>query len=148
MLYLPTGTHAIDCENVDLNLRARFSATILPEETISMLDLPLERPSPQANPGMVQDWQRHNAAMRAFSGSRIINGCWQHLLRLDPSVRGRAVQVLFSVDVQGRFTLNSVQDSPDPRFDGCIRDRLGLITPLGEGAPMSLVQGVRLSIAN
>ncbi len=145
---MPPGTHDVVCEEVDLNLRARFSVTIPPGETVSMLNFSLERPPPQSSPDMALDWRRHDAATRALRNSLIMHRCWQHLLRLDPSVRARAVQVLFSVDAQGRFTLNAVQDSPDPHFDACIRDRVGLITPLGEGAPMSLVQPVQLSIGN
>jgi len=143
---LAPGTHELDCENTDLAMHARFSATIRPEETTSMLNLSLEGPPPEADSAWTRGWRRSEAARRAFHGSRILSVCWQQLLRLVPEAPSRTVGVRVSVDAQGRFTGSSVENSPDPRYDACIRDRLGLLGTIGEGVPVDL--GLTVNLVN
>ncbi len=109
---------------------------------------PLRTQPAQSASGPQDDASRANAAARAFGSSRIANTCWQQLLRLNPSVSARAVQITLSVNAQGRFTRASVSNSPDPRFDQCVGSRVATIPPLGPGSAIESMATVNLSIGN
>ncbi len=109
---------------------------------------PLRTQPAQTASAPQDDGARAGAAARAFGNSRIANNCWQSLLRLNPSVQPRSVQVTLSINGQGRFTRASVSNSPDPRFDQCVSSRIATIQPLGAGTAMDAVATVNLSVGN
>jgi len=88
---------------------------------------------------------RANRAIRGFQDSRVVNTCWQNLLRMNPSLRDASVRITLSVNGQGRITSATVSGSPDPRFDACIRGRVGTIAPIGAGESLDAQTTVNLT---
>lgn len=88
---------------------------------------------------------RANRAIRAFQDSRVVNNCWQNLLRMNPSLRDASVRITLSVSGTGRITGSTVSGSPDPRFDSCIRGRLPTIPTIGAGESFDAQTTVNLT---
>jgi len=88
---------------------------------------------------------RANRAIRAFQDSRVVNQCWQNLLRQNPSLRDASVRITLSVSGTGRFSGATISGSPDPRFDGCIRGRLATIPTIGAGEAFDAQTTVNLT---
>ena len=89
--------------------------------------------SASANTPALTGAARANRAIRGFQDSRVVNTCWQNLLRMNPSLRDASVRITLQVNGLGRFTSATVSGSPDPRFDSCLRGRLPTIAPIGAG---------------
>lgn len=88
---------------------------------------------------------RANRAIRGFQDSRVVNTCWQNLLRMNPSLRDASVRITLQVNGTGRFTAATVSGSPDPRFDSCLRGRLPTIAPIGAGEALDAQTTVNLT---
>lgn len=90
---------------------------------------------------------RGPAILSSFRQSRVADGCWQNSLRLNPALGQRATRVVVTIGVnaQGRFSEISVQNSPDPSFDTCLRNRLRNIPSLAPGEAMSAETSINLS---
>ncbi len=91
---------------------------------------------------------RGPAIVQGFNSSRVANNCWQNLLRLNPTVRPVNARITIGVNAQGRFNEVTVENSPDPRFDSCLRNRLSSIQGVGPGAAMSAQLSMNLSLGN
>jgi|GEM_PF-1181059 len=91
---------------------------------------------------------RANRAIRAFQDSRVVNTCWQNLLRQNPAIRDTRVNITLSVNGQGRITSTTVASSPDPRFDACIRSGAGRVAPIGAGEALDAQTSVNLTTNN
>lgn len=85
--------------------------------------------------------------LRAFQGSHVVNSCWQALLRQNPAVQSVTVRITVGVNSQGGFVPGQLQvsNSPDPRFDACLRSRVANIAPVGAGEAMSAQTSVSLT---
>ncbi|TAK28449.1 MAG: DUF4339 domain-containing protein [Myxococcaceae bacterium] len=88
---------------------------------------------------------RAGRAIRAFQDSRVVNTCWQSLLRMNPSLRDASVRITLSVSGTGRFSSAAISGSPDPRFDTCIRSRLATIPTIGAGESFDAQTTVNLT---
>ncbi|MBK8693920.1 MAG: zinc-ribbon domain-containing protein [Deltaproteobacteria bacterium] len=76
---------------------------------------------------------RAGRAVRGFQDSRVVNTCWQNLLRQNPAIRDTRVTITLSVNGLGRINRTSVSPSPDPRFDTCINSGANRVAPIGAG---------------
>jgi predicted Zn finger-like uncharacterized protein len=88
---------------------------------------------------------RAGRAIRAFQDSRVVNTCWQNLLRMNPSLRDASVRITLSVGGTGRITSAAISGSPDPRFDSCLRSRLATIPTIGAGESFDAQTTVNLT---
>lgn len=108
----------------------------------------LRNPSPGTQGSSQTPAQRGAAILNAFRNSRVVDGCWQALLRQNPAVRGGTVTIDVGVNSNGRFTNLNVSNSPDARFDTCLRSRLATISPIGAGEAMDARTSVNLTLNN
>lgn len=90
---------------------------------------------------------RGPAILNAFRTSRVADTCWQSSLRINPALGQRPTRVTVTIGVAstGRFSEISVQNSPDPSFDTCLRNRLRNIPALSPGEAMSAETSINLS---
>ena len=88
---------------------------------------------------------RAGRAIRAFQDSRVVNTCWQTLLRQNPSIRDASVRITLSVGGTGRFSSAAISGSPDPRFDSGIRGRLPTLPTIGAGEAFDAQTTVNLT---
>lgn len=88
---------------------------------------------------------RAGRAVQNFSNARIVNTCWQTLLRLNPSVQPVRVTITLQIGSSGRLTGASVSNSPDPRFSSCISQRVGSVAPVSPGEPSGAELSVNLT---
>lgn len=72
---------------------------------------------------------RLDRARRAFINSRVVNTCWQNVIRVNPSVGAASVRITLSVDPSGAVTVARVTGSPDPRFDACLNTLSNTVVP-------------------
>lgn len=89
---------------------------------------------------------RANRASRLFGESRVAHTCWQNLLRMNPALHDTSVRIRLSVSAQGRVSLGGVTNSPDPRFDTCLRNGVGRIQPVGAGEALDTEVSVNLAV--
>ncbi len=80
-----------------------------------------------------QERARLARAIRDFANARLVNTCWQNVLRLNPAVRDASVQITLAVDSRGGVTIAGLTGSPDPRFDQCLRAGLARVPSVGPG---------------
>jgi hypothetical protein len=92
--------------------------------------------------------QRGAAIVLALRNSRIVDTCWQQHLRQNPGARATRVAVDVSVDTQGHATTITVSDSPDARFERCVRDRIDAFGTVGPGDAMDARTSFELDVSN
>lgn len=112
---------------------------------VNTVRAPVQDNSAGANTPAVTGAARANRAVRAFQDSRVVNQCWQTLLRMNPAMRDASVRITLSVNGQGRIASTSVANSPDPRFDTCIRMGAGRVAPIGGGEALDAQTTVNLT---
>ncbi len=75
-----------------------------------------------------------------------MNTCWQATLRQNPALTESTVTIEVRVDAPGATRSVSVTDSPDPRFDECLRSHLADIAPISAGEAAEARASVTLSV--
>ena len=83
---------------------------------------------------------------QGFRDSRVVNTCWQSTLRQNPALTESTVTIEVSVDAQGHYARVSVTDSPDPRFEACLRSHLTDVAPVSAGEAADARTSVTLSV--
>ncbi len=89
--------------------------------------------------------RRTGRVVQAFNDSRIVNTCWQELLRVNPAVSSARVEISLAVDRRGVVTIARVARSPGPRFTACLQARGDLIAPVAAGRRTVAVVSVSLT---
>ncbi len=83
---------------------------------------------------------------QGFRDSRVVNTCWQATLRQNPALTESTVTIEVRVDAQGHYASVSVTDSPDPRFEACLRSHLADVAPISAGEAADARTSVTLSV--
>ncbi len=83
---------------------------------------------------------------QGFRDSRVVNTCWQSTLRQNPTLNESTVTIEVSVDAQGHYSRVSVSESPDPRFEACLRSHLGDVAAVSAGEAADARTSVTLSV--
>jgi predicted Zn finger-like uncharacterized protein len=89
---------------------------------------------------------RADALVRAFQDSHVVQTCWQSTLALRPELQATAVTIDLRADARGRLASLDVGQSPDPRFDACLRGRLDAVASIGEGDTVDARTSVSLAV--
>ncbi len=78
--------------------------------------------------------------------SGIVTACWQESVRQNPALQPTTVTVDMGVDAQGHFQRVTVNQSPDPRFEACLRARLATVPPVRAGEAAEARTAVQLTV--
>lgn len=78
--------------------------------------------------------------------SGIVTACWQEAVRQNPALQPTTVTVDMGVDAQGNFQRVTVNQSPDPRFESCLRARLATVAPVRAGEAAEARTAVQLTV--
>jgi len=105
--------------------------------------LPSQNNGAQDNSPGLTGSARAGRAVQNFNSARIVNTCWQNLLRMNPSVQPVRVSITLQIGASGRITRADIPNSPDPRFTQCINSRVGGVQPVSPGEAM----GAELSVS-
>jgi hypothetical protein len=89
---------------------------------------------------------RADALVRAFQDSHIVQACWQATVQQRPELQPTSVTIDLRADARGHLTSLDVAQSPDARFDACLRGRLGVVPPIGDGETVDARTSVSLSV--
>jgi len=90
---------------------------------------------------------RAEALLQAFQRSDVVHTCWASTLAQRPDLAPTTVTIDLHADARGRLTRVEVAQSPDPRFDACLRARLGTVASIGNGEAVDARATVSLAIA-
>lgn len=89
---------------------------------------------------------RAAALVRAFEESHIAQTCWQSTVALRPELQATAVTIDLRADARGRLASLDVGQSPDARFDACLRGRLDAVASIGDGDTVDARASVSLTV--
>jgi len=89
---------------------------------------------------------RADALVRAFQESHVVEACWQSTLALRPELQATAVTIDLRADARGRLASLDVSQSPDARFDACLRGRLDGVASIGDGDTVDARTSVSLTV--
>ncbi len=90
---------------------------------------------------------RADALVRAFQESNLARTCWQSTVAQRPDLAATSVTIDLHADARGRLASLDVAQSPDPRFDACLRGRLGTVAAIGDGEAVDARATVSLAVA-
>ncbi len=107
--------------------------------------LPSQNTGAQDNSPAQSGSARAGRAVQNFSSARIVNGCWQNLLRMNPSVQPVRVNITLQIGTSGRITSATVNPSPDPTFTRCINSGVGRVAPVSPGEAVGAELAVNLT---
>ncbi len=100
----------------------------------------------QTNPRLTGA-RRANSVVQVFANGRVLARYWTELLALGPREPVR-VRITLWVNARGRFTRVDVENTPDRRFNVCLRRGVRALPPVdpGErGEPTAATINVRLT---
>ncbi len=83
---------------------------------------------------------------QAFRDSRVVDTCWQSTLQQNANLHDVTVAIEVGVDATGHFTRVAVADTPDPRFETCLRAHLAEVPAVSAGAAAEARTSVALSV--
>lgn len=106
---------------------------------------PTQNNAAQNNSPALSGSARAERAVSNFNSARVVNGCWQNLLRMNPSVQPARVTIRLEIGASGRITGARVENSPDPRFTSCINSGATRVAPVSPGEPAGAELNVSLT---